>query len=42
MLFRSGLSLAYGGVAVVMALMLLAALALRSAPAGAPALHHGA
>jgi len=37
-----GLALAYGGVAVVMALMLLATLALRSAPAGEPALRHGA
>jgi MFS family permease len=37
-----GLTLAYGGVAVLMALMLLASLALRSAPAGEPALNTGA
>ena len=37
-----GLTLAYGGVAVVMALMLLATLALRRAPHGAPAQPHGA
>ena len=36
-----GLRLAYGGVAVLMALMLLATLALRSAPVGAPALNPG-
>jgi len=37
-----GLAVAYGGVAVVMALMLLATLALRSAPRGEPVLHQGA
>ena len=37
-----GLAVAYGGVAVVMALMLLATLALRSAPRDQPALHQGA
>ena len=37
-----GLRLAYGGVAVLMALMLLATLALRSAPGGEPALNPGA
>ncbi len=37
----SGLSLAYGGVAVVMALMLLATLTLRSAPRAEPALNPG-
>jgi len=36
-----GLRLAYAGVAAVMALMLLAALALRAAPGGKPALNHG-
>jgi MFS family permease len=37
-----GLTLAYGGVAVVMALMLMATLALRIAPGGEPALNPGA
>ena len=37
-----GLALAYGGVAVVMALMLLATLALRRAPAAEPVLNTGA
>jgi MFS family permease len=37
-----GLRLAYGGVAVVMALMLLATLALRSAPGSEPVLNPGA
>lgn len=37
-----GLTLAYGGVAVLMALMLLATLALRSAPGGEPALNASA
>ncbi len=36
-----GLRLAYAGVAAVMALMLLAALALRAAQGGKPALNHG-